>query len=307
MDELDLLRSAAPPVAGPSSAALTAARSEMLLAVRTEAPYQVLPVRRALRRSRWAIGAAVVSAAAVALVAVPVLDAGPARPSAPAEAQAFLLRAADTAAAEEALDARSAAFWYVRSQISGTQAYDGEREIWLGREQAGRIVEDGDTSRPIALTGRATFFGLDWQELFALPTETDALREKVYELAADKGPGPDAEAFVVVGDLLRESPAPPALRAALLRVAATIPGVELGARTTDGAGRPVIPVSRPHDGVVHRLLLDPDGGRLLGEDSVSSREIRASEPGRMFPAGTVLFRSTTITAGPVADDRTRLP
>lgn len=46
------------------------------------------------------------------------------------------------------------------------------------------------------------------------------------------------ELLTVIGDLLREDPVPARVRAALYRVAATIPGIRLLGPTHDGLGRP---------------------------------------------------------------------
>ncbi|MCW2571275.1 MAG: hypothetical protein JWO88_1333 [Frankiales bacterium] len=66
--------------------------------------------------------------------------------------------------------------------------------------------------------------GITWEGLWALPTDAGALEQKLRDRinGADKGDD-NSELFVIVGDLLRESPAPPALRKALWQVAANIP------------------------------------------------------------------------------------
>ncbi len=51
------------------------------------------------------------------------------------------------------------------------------------------------------------------------------------------GPGPAAEAFTTIGDLLGESIAPPEVSAALYRAAALIPGVTVVPDAVDAAGR----------------------------------------------------------------------
>ena len=80
------------------------------------------------------------------------------------------------------------------------------------------------------------------------------------------GPDDDSELWTIVTDLLRESPAPPALRRALWQVAATIPGVELVGGVTGSAGPPGIAVERDMTSfgwLAERYVLDPADGRLL--------------------------------------------
>lgn len=293
MNDLDLLRDA-DPAADPSPAVLARARGVLTDATSAGMPYESLRPRS--RRRRLSVAVASVAAVAAALLVVPIL----ATPSAPSgqgtAAQAFLLRAAEAAASQDRPDARTARYWYVRSQVDGALALEkGVREVWIGRASDGVLVNEGESPIPL---GSASFFGLTWEELFALPTDTDALRTRVYALAGDAGPGPDAEAFVVVGDLLRESPAPAPLRAALLRVAATIPGVALGESTTDNQGRAVVPVSRQQDGVTTVLLMDPETGDLHGEESVAEKGSRQRPGQPELPPGTVTYRSTTLVAGP---------
>ena len=77
-------------------------------------------------------------------------------------------------------------------------------------------------------------------------------------------PGP-AEDFVQVGDLLRETDASPALRAAIYQVAAKIPGVVALGTVTDHAGRSGIGLAYDDHGVQSALIFDPATSALLGE------------------------------------------
>ena len=79
----------------------------------------------------------------------------------------------------------------------------------------------------------------------------------------------DAGTFVMVGDLLRERAAPPALRAALYKVAAGIKGVELVGSVTDRAGRRgvAVAITSTYTGARVRdvLVFDPVTSALLAE------------------------------------------
>ena len=80
--------------------------------------------------------------------------------------------------------------------------------------------------------------------LQTLPTNPHALLAMIYRIERGHGPGPDQEAFVTIGDLLRNTIAPPKVTAALYRAAALIPGVTFVPNATDAIGRPGVAVAR---------------------------------------------------------------
>ena len=77
--------------------------------------------------------------------------------------------------------------------------------------------------------------------LQTLPTNPHVLLAMIYRIERGHGPGPDQEAFVTIGDLLRNTIAPPKVTAALYRAAALIPGVTFVPNATDAIGRPAWP------------------------------------------------------------------
>lgn len=105
--------------------------------------------------------------------------------------------------------------------------------------------------------------GLTWDELYALPTDPAKLEPVLQSDIKGAGPNPTAELYTVVGDLLRESPAPPALREALYEIAVGIPGVKLVGHYKDALGRTGTAVER--DG--ETLVIDPGNGELLADIS----------------------------------------
>jgi hypothetical protein len=107
-----------------------------------------------------------------------------------------------------------------------------------------------------------------WDRLYSLPTDPKKLARELRDGINGAGNGDDRELFVIVGDLLRESPAPPALRKALYQVAAAVPGVELVGPVTDSLGRSGVAVQLEEEG---RYTFDPADGRLLEESSGSYR------------------------------------
>lgn len=286
--DLDTLLHDTTGVTDPGAATLARARAVLDEEVRrTSAP--------ARRLRRPLVAALVAGAASVALVVGPTLDVGGVSPTVSAEAAQVLL-AAGRAAGEQPGGWPDAAYWYSRSK-----GPDGAvREIWIGHHRPG-VLRDGRVDAGVLPLEVATFptggTTVDWDGLYALPTEAGALERRLRDGIRGAGPDDDTELFVIVGDLLRESPAPPALRRALWEVAARVPGVELLGPARDAEGRPGVAVRR-HD---HTYLLDPDDGRLLEE---SSGDVGAPPVVERDAAGEVLrtrdvgHRATYLEQGP---------
>jgi hypothetical protein len=133
-----------------------------------------------------------------------------------------------------------------------------KREIWIGPDGSGRLREsESDPSFPTAkdrrnwiALGKPKLLGPPSDERYSpgglsdgpldlskLPTDPAALAALISSRKVEGGPPGPAEDFVQVGDLLRETDASPALRAALFKVAAAIPGVKVLGNVTDNDGR----------------------------------------------------------------------
>lgn len=114
-----------------------------------------------------------------------------------------------------------------------------------------------------------------YRYLATLPTDPTALRNEIYAQAQvevdDSGPNGrqlytvDQWAFQLIGALV-QSAAPPALKAALYRVAATVPGVEYVNDTTDAAGRHGIGVAHSvnNSGDRTTLIFDRTTYQVMG-------------------------------------------
>jgi len=304
--ESDLLTAA--DVGRPDPAVLAATRAAVQDAARDRVRAEAARRRRP-RRAGLLISTA---AATVTALLVPVLGIGRHAPGAQAAAAVFLRSVASKAAA--GVDGCDAPFWYSRSTVhtvpmsidgAGNEASStasvSTREIWLGHRVAGRLdevpVSPGGRPRMAVGLGVAVFpmgsNGLTWDQVCALPTDPGALYSTIRAGVGDAGPDRDTETFVAIGDLLRESPAPPAVRSALYGAAAKVPGVTLVGDRRDAAGRLGTAVQRTHAGERTEYLIDPASGQLLEEQDVA-------------PDGTVLFSSTYLVSGPVADDQARL-
>jgi hypothetical protein len=164
------------------------------------------------------------------------------------------------------------------------------REQWV---RAGRPKElKGLPNGPLP----ADAFDMPYKQLIALPTNVDALWHVVKHQAGRGSAGWQRhEMFTVIGDLLREDPVPARVRAALYRVAARIPGIQLVGMTHDGLGRPALDVALndSFDGNREELLFDPRTANLLGERTTV---VKPPSKFHVKPA-TVVYESTYIFSG----------
>ena len=178
---------------------------------------------------------------------------------------ATVLRNAGTAAGGQPGGWPDAAYWHVTS-VYETGGKFHHRDIWIARHGNSVLEDDGvfGSMTPTSL-GPGIFeaggTSLTWDQLYALPTDPAKLEPVLQSDVKGAGPNPTAELYTIVGDLLRESPAPPALREALYEVAAGIPGVKLVGHYKDALGRTGTAVER--DG--ETLVFDPATGQLLAD------------------------------------------
>ncbi|MHB1293754.1 MAG: CU044_5270 family protein [Anaerolineae bacterium] len=194
------------------------------------------------------------------------------------------------------------------------------RQIWVAPDGSGRIREvsgepiflaerdrvawEAAGSPPLGLATNQDFGPgeLHYEDLQGLPTDPDALAAFLRQRADQPSGTPvEARVFSLVGDLLRESNAPPALRAALYKVLAEVAGVELVGHVTDGAGRPGVAVALTTDyGEAKQrrtLIFDPFTSALLGEEQVLLERVdwTAARP------PVVIGRVTYLEAGVVTE------
>jgi len=228
-----------------------------------------------LRRRLTLTGAAAAVTAGAVTVSVLSLGGGRQAASGPGQPAGYttaatLLRAAGQAAGAQPGGWPNAAYWHATSvYVRNGQTY--HREIWLGHRANGVLSDPGVDRGLIPLTGPTLFgAGLTWAQLYALPTDPAKLGAMLSDKVKGYGPDPNPtggvsavqEEFVEIGDLLRESPASPALRKALYEVAAGIPGVRLVGNLKDALGRTGVGVARNGE---ETLLIAPATGQLLAE------------------------------------------
>jgi hypothetical protein len=104
--------------------------------------------------------------------------------------------------------------------------------------------------------------------LQTLPTDPQALLAMIYRVERGHGPSADQEAFVTIGDLLRDKIVPPKVSAALYRAAALIPGVTLVPQATDAVGRTGVAVAQTAGGTRTELIFSKTTLKLIGERTV---------------------------------------
>lgn len=123
-----------------------------------------------------------------------------------------------------------------------------------------------------------------------LPTDPAELREalEAREIPGVDGPPGEAETFVLIGDMLRETYLPSALRAAIFELTAELPGVELLGEVDDPVGRAGIGIAYTDErrGTTHELIFDPGTSALLGERDSLARTGEAY--GFDAPLGTTI-------------------
>jgi hypothetical protein len=257
------------------------------------------------RRPRGAILAAAAAAACLAIAAtvIAITPGSPSRPAFDSGAVRLLAKAADAAARQPTPHVRDGQFMYIETKEAVTSTVPLElgatppprpRRVHLKLITSRVWVPVGKSCGPAYKLGTSangktaiqTFSGEKCQGigslndptyrlLQALPTNPHALLALIYRVERGHGPGPDQEAFVTIGDLLRNTIAPPKVAAALYRAAALIPGVTLIPHATDAVGRHGVAVGRigpgVDGGVREELIFSGATLQLIGERTVIAR------------------------------------
>jgi hypothetical protein len=196
-----------------------------------------------------------------------------------------------------------------RTRADGKPIFHGPRDRarWVAAGRPDLFVA-GDPDRmyrhrpkPGSEMARKPFYDgaehVSYRELLDLPRDPEALhaRLRATAVACECGPSVAGETFVIVGDLLRDTPIPGELRAALLRAAALIPGIERIERIEDAAGRMGTGVALQADGRRSVLIFDSDSYELLGESDFAVKRNGYSDaaPGK-FVSGSAVMESGIV-------------
>jgi hypothetical protein len=232
-------------------------------------------------------------------VAVPKAPVVPTMASAPATltAATVLNQAAQAAGAQPGWP--NAQYWYTEDKYTcGGQLYTDK--VWLSRHGNGVVEKSGPrdggscsadlfTAAIPSGIGDTTFGPYTWSQLFALPTDPAKLKPKLmadsrntiypHPVSAAQWERQQDSFQYVMMNLLTGTPAPPALREALFKVAASIPGVKVTGHYTDSLGRTGTALQL---GAV-TMVVDPANGLVLDETNSPS---------------TIMF----VTQGPAASE-----
>ncbi|GAA0297993.1 hypothetical protein GCM10010302_40810 [Streptomyces polychromogenes] len=264
-------------------------------------------------------GAATCAVAVAVTLSISGSDEPPAAARPEPAAVQLLDRVALAAQAAPAPSVRDGQFLYTRTKghstaLSETKGggmtaarTDESAEHWVSVDgSAGTLTRnhEGEKTDPAPDKGEATINGPTYRFLESLPTDPDRILEVIYADArlnhgGDSGSttGPDQEAFVAIGDLLRTMEAPPGVSAALYRAAARIPGVVLVPEATDAAGRSGIAVARVHQGERTEWIFDKNSLRLLGERTVTLKDSAWGKAGTAVTSVAIVSRGITDKAG----------
>ena len=261
-------------------------------------------------------------------------------------ASLVLLRAARTAAKQPWRPLRPGQFFYTKTEgfeagiAFGGRAYyyfrPVTRETWVAPDGSGRHREiDGHLqfataadaayfyhalrNQPDILNGRSADSTLDpggspYQDLSNYPTDPAKLKQRLERRkpgTLESAPRGNADTFVIIGDLLRYTYAPPAVRSALYKVASQLPGVQLIGPTHDQLGRPGIgvayglpqPQGRASKNLSNELIFDPKTSTLLATQWVVVHRFN----GAPFPPGTVINSTAYVAFGVVNSTSATIP
>ncbi|WP_369034432.1 CU044_5270 family protein [Streptomyces adonidis] len=286
--------------------------------------------KKAVRRNPWlrpAITAgAVATVAALTFVALPGGADGtsatpPATPPARSTTGTTTVQTATTLLENIALAAegtelpsgiRDDQFVYIKSRLAYMTYTNGgpgkldpvhDREVWLSVDgiRDGLLEEDKEGHEHQVLGYEGDLFerpktpsATSYRSLSKLPADPDKMFAWLYETVSkevdDEQPDKDYRAFVLFGDLIRETLMPPKVSAALYRAAAKIPGVEVVPDVKDTEGRTGIAVTRTGaDGEEQQLIFDRKTYTFLGE--------RVLRDGELVGSSAILERAVVDRTG----------
>ena len=266
-------------------------RPVTMTAIRSRAPVRVTVLQRATARPRRAVAVAA-AAAALAVIATVVgitASGGPTRPVVDRGAVRLLAKVAAAAARQPAPHVRDSQYMYIATKEAapslkplgwGSTPPPVPRHIHLKLITSRVWVPVRNLCHPgfepgVKCPNNGWLNDPTYRLLQSLPTNPHALLAMIYRVERGHGPGPDQEAFVTIGDLLRNTIAPPRVAAALYRAAALIPGVTLVPHVTDAIGRPGVAVARIGPGLDggtrEELIFSRATLQLIGERTVIAR------------------------------------
>lgn len=148
-----------------------------------------------------------------------------------------------------------------RVQVVSRIDYPSLRDRRGWRQSGGPPVpKPGESLREDLESGAVEF-----EDLGLLPREPERLLQAI----RDGSPVGDLGSLSQISSLLGRGDADRALRAALFHAAALLPNIELGGVVRDRLGRVGEEITLQTEGVVTRLIVEPDSSLLLGYETVT--------------------------------------
>lgn len=256
-------------------------------------------------------------------------------------ASLVLLRAARTAAKQPLREPGPGQFLYTKTEgfeptINPSGLYKPRanyafrpvtRETWVAPDGSGRHREiDGHLqfataadaayfyhvlrNQPDIINGHSSDSTVDpggspYLDLSNYPTDPTRLKQRLEKrkLPQFSAPRGDADTFLIIGDLLRYTYAPPAVRSALFKVASQLPGIQWIGPTHDQLGRPGIgvayglpqPQGRASKSLSNELIFDPKTSTLLATQWIVIHRFKDLP----FPPGTVISSTAYVASSVV--------
>jgi hypothetical protein len=164
-------------------------------------------------------------------------------------------------------------------QAGSCSIVDFERESWVAFDGSGRVREevDGTGSDKTYESG-----ALGFNDMTATLGEDRAGLRRYVESLMPGGVEPtDFALFVTISDLLGETQALPEARAALFRLAATLPGARSLGTIADATGRPGVGVEYSDGAVSRQVVFNPDSALVLGIFNVAAEGSGTRPPTRL--------------------------
>ncbi|MFE0474877.1 CU044_5270 family protein [Streptomyces sp. NPDC058947] len=234
------------------------------------------------------------AAAAVCATLLTLGSTGGAQPSPDPEAVELLNRIATVAAARNAPEVRDDQYVYTLTQGTrevmdeGTDTF--RRADWHAvdgaREGLARVtVLSGPSGKGTAdmSLGRDPN-GTTYRELEELPTDADALHDRVWAATEGQGPTHEEAALEMIGSMLQGATLLPEVDAALYRAAAMIPGVSVVEDAEDAAGRSGVGLAVGEGDDRDVWVFGEKDLRYLGSDDVALLRVAVVDEAGQTPA-----------------------
>ncbi|WP_320784798.1 CU044_5270 family protein [Streptomyces sp. CRN 30] len=279
------------------------------------------PRRRPLRPALWMPLAATALAGVVAVTLVQGPGDGDSGTTTDAtaggdSAVVLLQQVADVAAETDTVRVRDDQLVYLKSLETGAEVQDDGRyvpqelsrsETWINQDPAptkklAEVYQDGayyPTTELLPEGSPGVPAGIDrptYTWLSTLPTDPDALLDRLYELTADDVDADRDRNLVVfrsIGSLVGGTYMPAETAAAMYEAAARIPGVTREADSVDAAGRHGIGIRYVDEewGAATEWVFDPATLTYLGERTYFVKDSAAGKKGLVIEEYAVLERA----------------